>query len=577
MDEISIYKKMSNLKDLKNYESVKSILNDICKDIMDYTKSNYVSIFLYNKVSQLLDPFIYIEKGGYFEINEMKNYIDKSTLEEIMYGDLIFDKCEKREKINKPQIRTIYDFLDEHNIQHLECYKIAMDDEFIGCLNIAYKFKCDNNNISNDFITYIRNMIGIIIRNYKLNQDMRIEIEKRIKVENELEDYLESSADMFTVFDLNGDLIKINSNWKEILGWELKQLINNNFMECIYPEDVNKINQLILSLPNNNDIIKNKKYSITIRHLCKDGDLKWIDWSIRYSEKSNVFIASGKDITKRIADEERKKNLEEKVKLESVKNEFFANISHEFKTPLNIILGTMQIMQKNIDNGNISIEILQRHIKGIRQNSYRLLRLVNNVIDISKMDIGYYNISLSNNNIVNIIEEITISVVQYVESKDINLIFDTEEEVIITACDPDAIERVILNLLSNEIKYTSPISGEIIVKVSRDVNNVFISVKDNGIGIPKDKLDIIFDRFGQVNSDLTKKNEGSGIGLSLVQYLVELHNGHITVESKLGEGAEFIVTLPIRTMEFNYNDNCNLGNRDCNIEKCKIEFSDIYD
>lgn len=573
MDEISIYKKMSNLKDLKNYESVKSILNDICKDIMDYTKSNYVSIFLYNEVSQLLEPFIYIEKDGYFKINEMKNYIDKSILEEIMYGDLIFDKCEK---INKSQIRTIYDFLDEHNIQHLECYKIAMDDEFIGCLNIAYKFMYDNN-ISNDFITYIRNMIGIIIRNYKLNQDMRIEIEKRIKVENELEDYLESSVDMFTVFDLNGDLIKINSNWKEILGWELKQLINSKFMECIYPEDVNKINQLILSLPNNNDIIKNKKCSITIRHLCKDGDLKWIDWSIRYSERSNVFIASGKDITKRIEEEERKKNLEEKVKLESVKNEFFANISHEFKTPLNIILGTMQIMQKNIDNGNISTEILQRHIKGIRQNSYRLLRLVNNVIDISKMDIGYYNISLSNNNIVNIIEEITISVVQYVESKDINLIFDTEEEVIITACDPDAIERVILNLLSNAIKYTSPTSGKIIVKVSRDVNNVFISVKDNGIGIPKDKLDIIFDRFGQVNSDLTKKNEGSGIGLSLVQYLVELHNGHITVESNLGEGAEFIVTLPIRTMEFNHNDNCNLGNRDCNIEKCKIEFSDIYD
>ena len=101
-------------------------------------------------------------------------------------------------------------------------------------------------------------------------------------------------------------------------------------------------------------------------------------------------------------------------------------------------------------------------------------------------------------------------------------------------------------------------------------------MKDNGVGIPKDKLDIIFDRFGQVNSNLTRKNEGSGIGLSLVQYLVELHSGHIRVESKLGEGSEFIFTLPIRTMEFDDKDNYALANRDFNIEKCKIEFSDIY-
>ena len=351
--------------------------------------------------------------------------------------------------------------------------------------------------------------------------------------------------------------------------------MKKNFMNTIYHEDISKINQLAFSLLNSGEV-KKKTDNITVRHLCKDDNLKWIDWKIRYSEKSNVFIASGKDVTQSIIEEECKKKLEEKVKLESVKNEFFANVSHEFKTPLNIILGTMQIMQKNIDKGNVSLENLQKHIKGIRQNSYRLLRLVNNLIDISKMDIGYYNISLSNNNIVNIIEDITTSVVQYVESKDINLIFDTEEEEILTVCDPDAIERIILNLLSNAIKYSSSTGGEIIVKVSRDENNVFVSVKDNGVGIPKDKLDIIFDRFGQVNSNLTRKNEGSGIGLSLVQYLVELHSGHIRVESKLGEGSEFIFTLPIRTMEFDDKDNYALANRDFNIEKCKIEFSDIY-
>lgn len=575
MDEISIYKKMSNLDNLKKYESVKSILSDICRDIKDDTKSIGVSIFLYNKVSQLLEPFTYTQGDGYSNISKIKIPIDASTLESIINGELRLNILEKIKNVDEFKNIKIYDFLDNQHIKYLEFYKITIDDEFMGCLNICYKSKYDNKNITDDFIEGICNMIGIIIRNYKLNQDIKIEREKRIKAKNELEDYLESSSDLFTVFDLNCDLIKISLSLQETLGWDLNQLMKKNFMNTIYHEDIPKINQLSFSLLNSGEV-KKKTDNITVRHLCKDDNLKWIDWKIRYSEKSNVFIASGKDVTQRIIEEECKKKLEEKVKLESVKNEFFANVSHEFKTPLNIILGTMQIMQKNIDKGNVSLENLQKHIKGIRQNSYRLLRLVNNLIDISKMDIGYYNISLSNNNIVNIIEDITTSVVQYVESKDINLIFDTEEEEILTVCDPDAIERIILNLLSNAIKYSSSTGGEIIVKVSRDENNVFVSVKDNGVGIPKDKLDIIFDRFGQVNSNLTRKNEGSGIGLSLVQYLVELHSGHIRVESKLGEGSEFIFTLPIRTMEFDDKDNYALAHRDFNIEKCKIEFSDIY-
>lgn len=575
MDEISIYKKMSNLDNLKKYESVKSILSDICRDIKDDTKSIGVSVFLYNKVSQLLEPFTYTQGDGYSNISKIKIPIDASTLESIINGELRLNILEKIKNIDEFKNKKIYDFLDNHYIKYLEFYKITIDDEFMGCLNICYKSKYDNKNITDDFIEGICNMIGIIIRNYKLNQDIKIEREQRIKAKNELEDYLESSSDLFTVFDLNCDLIKISSSLQETLGWDLNQLMKKNFMNTIYHEDIPKINQLSFSLLNSGEV-KKKTDNITVRHLCKDDNLKWIDWKIRYSEKSNVFIASGKDVTQSIIEEECKKKLEEKVKLESVKNEFFANVSHEFKTPLNIILGTMQIMQKNIDKGNVSLENLQKHIKGIRQNSYRLLRLVNNLIDISKMDIGYYNISLSNNNIVNIIEDITTSVVQYVESKDINLIFDTEEEEIITVCDPDAIERIILNLLSNAIKYSSSTGGEIIVKVSRDENNVFVSVKDNGVGIPKDKVDIIFDRFGQVNSNLTRKNEGSGIGLSLVQYLVELHSGHIRVESKLGEGSEFIFNLPIRTMEIDNKNNYALGNRDFNIEKCKIEFSDIY-
>ena len=133
---------------------------------------------------------------------------------------------------------------------------------------------------------------------------------------------------------------------------------------------------------------------------------------------------------------------------------------------------------------------LIKYLDTIKQNSYRLLRLVNNLIDISRIDIGYYNLIPSNNNIISVIEDITLSVVDYVEDKNINLIFDTDIEEVVTSCDPDKIERVILNLLSNAIKYTSE-HGTIEVNISHDVENVNVSVKDNGVGIPSDKLDII--------------------------------------------------------------------------------------
>ena len=136
-------------------------------------------------------------------------------------------------------------------------------------------------------------------------------------------------------------------------------------------------------------------------------------------------------------------------------------------------------------------------MNSIRQNCYRLLRLVNNIIDISKMDYGYYNIELGNYNIISVVEDITMSILEYVNNKGIELIFDTEVEEEIIACDPDKIERIILNLLSNAIKYTKD-GGKIYVSVEKDDENVYISVKDNGIGMPEKKLLTIFERYTQI-------------------------------------------------------------------------------
>ena len=192
------------------------------------------------------------------------------------------------------------------------------------------------------------------------------------------------------------------------------------------------------------------------------------------------------------------------------------------------------------------------------------------------MDIGAYELRASNQNIINIIEDITLSVADYTKNNKINLIFDTNVEELITYCDPDKIERIMLNLLSNAIKYT-PEGGNIEVDINATEKEIIVSVNDSGVGIPSDKLNLIFDRFGQVDESFNRKCEGSGIGLSIVRNLVEMHGGNVYVKSAINEGSQFIFTIPIKLKE---EDNKNYDydyDRKCkHVERCDIEFSDIY-
>ncbi|MDZ7548547.1 GHKL domain-containing protein, partial [Clostridium perfringens] len=144
--------------------------------------------------------------------------------------------------------------------------------------------------------------------------------------------------------------------------------------------------------------------------------------------------------------------------------------------------------------------------------------------------------------------DITLSVIPYIQSKGLELVFDTDIEEKIMCFDPDKIERIVLNLLSNAIKFSNP-AGIINISLKDMGNGISFSVKDTGIGIKEDQLNIIFERFKQVNKSFTREQEGSGIGLSLVKALVELHNGSIEVKSSYSEGSEFIVKLP-SNMEF---------------------------
>ena len=265
--------------------------------------------------------------------------------------------------------------------------------------------------------------------------------------------------------------------------------------------------------------------------------------------------------------------LEKNLKMQE---EFFINISHEIKTPLNVIFSTTQLFGLYMKNNSLleNQDKLEKYINVITRNCNRQSKLVNNLVDLSKIQSGFFQIHLSNANIVSVVEEIVQSVSEYVENKGLKIIFDTDIEEKIIACDPTNIERVMLNLISNAIKFSLQ-GDEIFVNIHDKENSVEISVKDTGIGIESDYLDIIFERFKQVDKSLSRNAEGSGIGLCLVKSIVELHGGKIHLDSELGKGSIFTIEFPSRTVEVPYDPNENKNIRSDH-QTINIEFSDIY-
>lgn len=257
------------------------------------------------------------------------------------------------------------------------------------------------------------------------------------------------------------------------------------------------------------------------------------------------------------------------------KDEFITLITHEFKTPINVIYSAIQLIEHVYIN-----EIPQPVINlvgNIKRNAFRQLRLVNNLLDITKLNSKHFKLNLKNVDIVFITKLITESINIYADQKKINLDFKSNVSSRNTAIDDEKYERIILNLLSNAIKFT-PEGGNITVDVkeNKKEKTLSIAVSDTGIGIPKDKNEMIFQRFGQVDNNLSRQAEGSGIGLALVKMLVEILGGSIQLDSELDVGSIFTITLPIKEGIVDEENRVFLPSDNRLVNAINVEFSDIY-
>lgn len=366
------------------------------------------------------------------------------------------------------------------------------------------------------------------------------------------------------ICDENEDVLYANKKLKE--NYCGTDNVDMHKLNSILKDKINSLDNKdeIIKFVNENGgwrgIVKNEKYNKTI-----DCSVQLINTAEGYKAIAATYMDISDEISLEL-------ELEKFKVYDKEKNEFISNISHELRTPLNIFYSTVQLLDRMSENEDLDFKLMyEKYKKPLHVNCKRMLRLINNVMDISNIDTGILKPNFGNYDIVSISEDITLSVVNYALLKSISIQFDTNVEEHTIKCDPTMIERVLLNLLSNAIKFSKQ-NKNIYVDLTVKEKWVQIEVKDEGIGINDNVKHIIFDKFVQVDKSFTRMNEGSGIGLSIVKSMIDLHNGNITVDSEVNVGSIFKIQLPNECLNDSYYETYNINNS--NIE---LELSDIYE
>lgn len=411
-----------------------------------------------------------------------------------------------------------------------------------------------------------------ITQDYNKNKSIR-------ESENVLTDILNSITDSIVAIDDQGIIMHMNKAAIDAIGQLDFKGKNINYYDLI--NDSHNRN-LVLNAVNEKVI-----YTIT----GANGEIK-LESFISKTNNFNLRKVGKMIISRDLGRKENYDNLlleyDNFKEYEKRKSNFFINLSHEFKTPINVIFSAMQLLEvADSNNEKELVNTYNKYKKSIKLNCLRMSRIVTNMIDILRFETEDMEMQFSNVNIVELIEEVVSYIAKYSINKNINIIFDTEFEEMIISCDTNKIVRVITNLLANAIKFSKE-NSDVYVNIKREEalveygenlsekkDSLIIEIKDTGIGISSDMCEAIFKPFSQIDTSLNRRNEGCGMGLSISKKLVKLHGGNILIESKVGQGSKFSIVMPISNLTV-FNDE-SVEQYSIDFKEIDTEISDIYE
>jgi len=379
-------------------------------------------------------------------------------------------------------------------------------------------------------------LIFMLIQNRKLSKKLKYS-------EDRLKFAIDGSGDGLWDWNIITGKVYFSKRWKEMLGFKENEIENDlkEWSSRVYSDDLdNTMKDVQAHIDGKTEIYENEH-----RLLCKDGSYIWI-----LDRGKALFDSSGKairmlgfhtDITHRKEMEQKlvlEKNKAEKA--EKAKSEFLANMSHEIRTPLSGILGFVDILKENIKD-----EQNRKYLEIIDNSSNHLLGVIEDILDFSKIESGKLEIEKIDFDVKEEFKSIINVFQAKADEKNIYLKVDYDENLPDTLNgDPLRIKQVISNLLSNAIKFTTN-DKHVYVDINYSNDTLNISVRDEGIGIEKDKLKQVFDVFTQADNSTTREFGGSGLGLSISSELVKLMNGSLNVKSEINKGSEFYFSIPI--------------------------------
>jgi len=379
------------------------------------------------------------------------------------------------------------------------------------------------------------------------NQDdqirkINISLEEKVKQRTaELETFFSVSLDLLCIADFDGRFIKVNEAWVKLLGYTLKELENQPFLEFVHSDDIEATAKIMNELASGNPV-----KAFTNRYKSREGYYMFIEWTAVPVGK--LIYAAARDVTGRIkSEEDLRKARAEAEEANVAKSQFLANMSHEIRTPMNAILGYSELLESLVRD-----PIQKEFLNSIRTSGKTLLTLINDILDLSKIEAGKLDLDPEIINSASFFNEFQKIFAFRVKEK--GLAFRTTIQNDFPGYiyeDGTRLRQIIMNLLGNSVKFTE--KGEITLGLSadRDKNtgvpvSIVIEVADTGIGIPSEFQEKIFNSFFQVKNKYSQS--GTGLGLAITARLINLMNGTISLESKPGRGSKFNIKLAYKAL-----------------------------
>jgi len=379
------------------------------------------------------------------------------------------------------------------------------------------------------------------------NEELQQEIEERQIIQdaleaksNELENFFTVTLDLLCIADLQGHFLKVNKAWGDILGYADTDLENKLFLDFVHPDDLQATLDALSRLGESKPVL-----DFTNRYKKRDSTYRFIEW--HSVPVGKLIYSAARDVTGRMKiEQELRLAREDADNANKQKSNFLANMSHEIRTPMNAILGFSEILRDKIDNNPETREYLE----GIQRSGKNLVQLINDILDLAKIEAGQLEVNFTAINPYAIIED--VKQVFSLIAKQKNIEFNVLIEQQLPNCimlDELRVRQILFNLLGNAVKFTT--GGNITIQVQSylvgekdktESVDLIISISDTGIGIPETQLKTIFDPFKQQKGQ-SQHFGGTGLGLSITKRLVEMMNGTIAVESKHGVGTTFKIHL----------------------------------